>query len=90
MALELRPNCEFCEESYVTLVDVLKDRLNSLKADRDRARAALERAKEHFGLPNRDRSHATRALWPHDARALHHRVGAFQKPRNECRSACGL
>jgi hypothetical protein len=27
--------------------DVLKDRLNSLKADRDRAKAALERAKSH-------------------------------------------
>jgi hypothetical protein len=27
--------------------DVLKDRLNRLKADRDRAKAALERAKSH-------------------------------------------
>jgi site-specific DNA recombinase len=27
--------------------EVLKDRLNELKADRDRAKAALERAKEH-------------------------------------------
>src|SRR5262249_6161742 len=30
------------------LDEVLKDRLNTLKADRDRAQAALERAKEHL------------------------------------------
>ncbi len=32
--------------------DVLKDRLNSLKADRDRAKAALERAKSQSSLPS--------------------------------------
>ena len=30
------------------LDEVLKDRLNTLKADRDRAKAALEQAKEHL------------------------------------------
>ena len=35
------------EDGLTDLDEVLKDRLNSLKADRDRARAALERAKEH-------------------------------------------
>jgi len=34
------------EDGLTDLDEVLKDRLNSLKADRDRARAALERAKE--------------------------------------------
>jgi hypothetical protein len=33
------------EEGMTNLDDVLKDRLDSLKADRDRARAALEAAK---------------------------------------------
>ena len=36
------------EDGLTDLDEVLKDRLNSLKADRDRARAALERAKEHL------------------------------------------
>lgn len=35
------------EDSMTKMNDVLKDRLNSLKADRDRTRAALERAKSH-------------------------------------------
>ena len=35
------------EDGLTDLDEVLKDRLNSLKADRDRARAALERAKEY-------------------------------------------
>ena len=34
------------EDGLTDLDDVLKDRLNALKADRDRAQAALERAKE--------------------------------------------
>jgi len=35
------------EDGLTDLDDVLKDRLNTLKADRDRAQATLERAKEH-------------------------------------------
>jgi hypothetical protein len=35
------------EDGVTDLDDVLKDRLNSLKADRDRAKAALETAKAH-------------------------------------------
>jgi hypothetical protein len=35
------------EEGLTDLDDVLKDRLKTVKADRDRAKAALERAKEH-------------------------------------------
>ena len=34
-------------------LEVLKDRLNSLKAERDRAKAALERAKEQACLRSR-------------------------------------
>jgi chromosome condensin MukBEF ATPase and DNA-binding subunit MukB len=33
--------------------DVLKDRLNSLKADRERAKAALKRAKSHSSQASR-------------------------------------
>jgi site-specific DNA recombinase len=36
------------EDGLTDLDEVLKDRLNTLKADRDRAKAALERAKEHW------------------------------------------
>ncbi len=36
------------EDGLTDLDEVLKDRLNTLKADRDRAQAALERAKEHL------------------------------------------
>jgi site-specific DNA recombinase len=35
------------EDGLTDLDEVLKDRLNMLKADRDRAKAALERAKDH-------------------------------------------
>ena len=35
------------EDGLTDLDEVLKDRLNTLKADRDRANAALERAREH-------------------------------------------
>ena len=35
------------EDGLTDLDDVLKDRLNTVKADRDRAKDALERAKEH-------------------------------------------
>jgi site-specific DNA recombinase len=35
------------EDGLTDLDEVLKDRLNTLKADRDRAKAALERAKQH-------------------------------------------
>ena len=36
------------EDGLTDLDEVLKDRLNTLKADRDRAKAALEQAKEHL------------------------------------------
>ena len=36
------------EDGLTDLDEVLKDRLNTLKANRDRAQAALERAKEHL------------------------------------------
>ena len=36
------------EDGLTDVDEVLKDRLNTLKADRDRAKAALERAKEHL------------------------------------------
>jgi DNA invertase Pin-like site-specific DNA recombinase len=36
------------EDGLTDLDEVLKDRLNTLKVDRDRAKAALERAKEHL------------------------------------------
>jgi site-specific DNA recombinase len=39
------------EDGLTDLDEVLKDRLNALKADRDRAKAALERAKEHSASP---------------------------------------
>jgi site-specific DNA recombinase len=38
------------EEGLVEVDDVLKDRLNVLKADRERAKSALDRAKSHEGL----------------------------------------
>ena len=44
------------EDGLTDLDEVLKDRLNTLKADRDRAKAALERAKEHSASPIQDRS----------------------------------
>jgi site-specific DNA recombinase len=36
------------EDGLTDVDEVLKDRLNTLKTDRDRAKAALERAKQHF------------------------------------------
>ena len=36
------------EDGLTDLDEVLKDRLNTIKADRDRTQAALERAKEHL------------------------------------------
>ena len=60
------------EDGLTDLDEVLKDRLNTLKADRDRAQAALERAKEAFDVSDRYRSCASRTFWTHDARALHH------------------
>jgi site-specific DNA recombinase len=40
------------EDGLTDVDEVLKDRLNTLKADRDRAKAALERAKEHSASQN--------------------------------------
>ncbi len=39
------------EDGLTDVDDVLKDRLQNLKADRDRAKAALDRAKSHGGVP---------------------------------------
>ena len=39
------------EDGLTDLDEVLKDRLDALKSDRDRAKAALERAKEHSESP---------------------------------------
>jgi Skp family chaperone for outer membrane proteins len=39
------------EDDLTDLDEVLQDRLNMLKADCDRAKAALERAKEQAGSP---------------------------------------
>ena len=39
------------EDGLTDLDEVLKDRLDALKSDRDRAKAALERAKEHSEAP---------------------------------------
>ena len=41
------------EDGLTDLDEVLKDRLNTLKADRDRAKAALERSEEHLASPIR-------------------------------------
>jgi site-specific DNA recombinase len=41
------------EDGLTEVDEVLKDRLNALKADRDRAKDALERAKEHAAAPIR-------------------------------------
>ena len=38
------------EDELVEVDDVFKDRLNVLKADRERAKSALDRAKSHEGL----------------------------------------
>ena len=53
------------EDGITELDDVLKDRLNSLKADRDRAKAALERARSHSSqgaVPGSDMSTRWRSL----------------------------
>jgi hypothetical protein len=42
---------QLIEEGVTDLDDVLKDRLNTLKAERDRAREALARAQEHQSPP---------------------------------------
>jgi site-specific DNA recombinase len=46
---KLRRLYKLVEDGLTDLDDVLKDRLNTLKAERDRARAALERARSHVG-----------------------------------------
>jgi site-specific DNA recombinase len=45
----LRRLYKLVEDGLTDLDDVLKDRLNTLKAERDRACAALERARSHVG-----------------------------------------
>lgn len=44
---ELKRLYRLIEDGMTEMDDVLKDRLNTLKVDRDRAKAALERAKSH-------------------------------------------
>ena len=65
------------EDGLTDLDEVLKDRLNTLKADRDRAKAALERAKEHQLLQIRIDPALDRAFRPDHARELQHRLGAL-------------
>jgi len=66
------------EDGLTDLDDVLRDRLAALKAERDRAKAALERAKEH-SVSDPDRPGLDRAFRAHDARELQHRLGAVSK-----------
>jgi hypothetical protein len=56
--------------------DVLRDRLAVVKAQRDRAKGAPDRAKEH-SASNPNRSAVDRALQPHGERELHNWLGAL-------------
>jgi hypothetical protein len=60
----------------MNLDDVLRDRLAVVKAQRDRAKGAPDRAKEH-SASNPNRSAADRALQPHGERELHNWLGAL-------------
>ena len=67
------------EDGLTDLDEVLSDRLTALKADRDRAKAALERAKEFLGFSNPDRPSLDRALRPRHAREFQHRLSAISE-----------
>ena len=58
--------------------DVLRDRLAVVKAQRDRAKGASDRAKEH-SASNPNRSAVDRALQPHGERELHNWLGALRE-----------
>ena len=60
----------------MNLDDVLRDRLAVVKAQRDRARGAPDRAKEH-SASNPNRSAVDRALQPHGEGELHSWLGAL-------------
>jgi hypothetical protein len=60
----------------MNLDDVLRDRLAVVKAQRDRAKGAPDRAKEH-SASNPNRSAVDRALQPHGERELHNWLGAL-------------
>jgi site-specific DNA recombinase len=67
------------EDGLTDLDDVLRDRLAALKAERDRAKAALERAKEHSASQIQSRSSLDRAFRPDDAGELQHRLGTVSE-----------
>jgi site-specific DNA recombinase len=48
---KLRRLYELVEKGLTDVDEVLKERLDALKADRDQAKAALERAKDHLAVP---------------------------------------
>ena len=58
------------------LDDVLRERLAVVKAQRDRAKGAPDRAKEH-SASNPNRSAVDRALQPHGEGELHNWLGAL-------------
>ena len=58
---------------------MLKDRFTALKAERDRAKAALERAKEHSASQIQIDPALDRAFRPHHAGELQHRLGAVSE-----------
>jgi hypothetical protein len=64
------------EDGMTDLDEVLKDRLTTLKSERDRANAALDRAKAPCWFANPNRSCIDRAVLPHPARKLHDRLSA--------------
>ena len=64
------------ESGLMNLDDVLKDSLAVVKAQRDRAKGAPDRAKER-SASNPNRSAVDRALQPHGERELHNWLGAL-------------
>ena len=67
---------QLVENGLINLDDVLRDRLAVVKAQRDRAKGAPDRAKEH-SASNPNRSAVDRALQPHGEGELHNWLGAL-------------
>ena len=63
------------EEGLTDVDEVFKDGLKTLKADRDRAKAALEPGQGAFSLSDPDRSGVDRTFRPYYAGELQHRIG---------------
>ena len=61
---------DLVEDGVTDLDDVLKERLDRLKADRDRARAALEASKSQQGAAIHIDPALIEAFWSHNARKL--------------------